>query len=215
MIMKNFLSITAVLICCSAFSQPGGGLTLVDLCPQKTVIPLRTFTDIPEEQCYYLKDTENELQDYEGTWAGNWNNKTLLITFKKITERYDIDLKYHEDVLIAKFKVLDNNGNILFDNTSVSDNNAKIIGGGFVKEGTKGGPTIYIGGYYSLLYSDPSLCQLWGFIYIKFANSAKTQLQWKFNQRRQTIFPDCYYYNYPTSQYPKPLPNEDIVLNKQ
>lgn len=213
--MKNILTIITVLICSFAFSQPGGSLTLVDLCPQKTIIPLRTFTDIPKDECYYMKDTDNELQEYEGTWVGNWNNKTLLITFKKITEKYDASRNYHKDYLIAKFKILDTNGNILFDNTSVSDDNAKIKGSSFAKTGAKAGPTIDIGGYYSLLYSDPSLCRLWGFVYIKFANPAKTQLLWKFNQRRQTIFPDCYYYNYPTTQYPKPLPNEDIILTKQ
>lgn len=66
--MKNILTIITVLGCSFAFSQSGGLPALVDLCPQKTIIPLRTFADIPKEECYYLKDTNNELQEYEGTW---------------------------------------------------------------------------------------------------------------------------------------------------
>jgi hypothetical protein len=42
--------------------------------------PLRTFTEIPENA--YLKDTNNELATYEGTWKGTFNNKTIFITFK-------------------------------------------------------------------------------------------------------------------------------------
>ncbi|WP_317047235.1 DUF6705 family protein, partial [Chryseobacterium shigense] len=67
--------------------------------------PLRTFTDIPENA--YLKDTNNELQSYEGTWKGVWANKTIYITFKKITNKFDSDFKYYIDYLIGKFKVLD------------------------------------------------------------------------------------------------------------
>ncbi|MGL6128449.1 DUF6705 family protein, partial [Chryseobacterium artocarpi] len=74
--------------------------------------PLRTFTDIPENA--YLKDLNNELNYYAGTWKGIWNNKTIYIIFKKNTYTYDNVLKYYKDNLIGKFKVLDSNGNILF-----------------------------------------------------------------------------------------------------
>ncbi|MCD1116212.1 DUF6705 family protein [Chryseobacterium turcicum] len=86
--------------------------------------PLRTFTEIPENT--YLKDTNNELQGYEGVWKGTWNNRTIFITFKKNSYIYDNVLKYYKDNLIGKFKVLDSNGNILFDNTNISDDKAKI-----------------------------------------------------------------------------------------
>lgn len=214
--MKNILTITAILLSSFVFSQPAGGAQpLMELCPQKTILPLRTYTDIPEEQCYYLKDTNNELQDYEGTWKGIWNNKTIFITFKKLTDRYSIYRKHNRDLLIAKFKVLDNNGNVLFDNTSDSDDNAKIKGSGFANIGSKSGPNNDIGGKYTLLYYDTTLCNLKGTIYIGFVNTTKNQLKFKFTQRRQTIFQSCYYYNYPSSQYPKPLPDEDIILTKQ
>ncbi|AYN01922.1 hypothetical protein EAG08_17940 [Chryseobacterium sp. 3008163] len=101
-------------------------------CPSYNIIPLRTYTDIPEDQCYYMKDTDNELPDYVGIWSGAWNNKTIYITFKKINT-YNTFRKYNKDILIGKFKVVDSNGSILFDNTMISDDQAKIWGGKICK----------------------------------------------------------------------------------
>jgi len=81
--MKNILKLTMVLTSIFAFSQNHGNLVPINSCPSYTIVPLRTFTDIPEDQCYYVKDTENELIDYEGTWMGTWDNKTLFISLKR------------------------------------------------------------------------------------------------------------------------------------
>ena len=214
--MKNIMPLLALMSFTFALGQRVKDIQepLMEHCLEKKEVPLRTY-NVPENECYYLKDTMDELKDYEGTWKGTWDNKTLYITFKKLTGKYDIYLEYYMDFLIAKFKVLDSNGNILFDNTADPDNEAKIEGSTFAEIGAKSGPNRDIGGKYSLLYFDESLCDLWGGIYINFSNPQKTQMQFDFNQKRRVIFPDCYYYNYPTSQYPRPLPNQEIVLTKQ
>jgi hypothetical protein len=161
--------------------------------------PLRTFTEIPENA--YLKDTNNELLAYEGTWKGTWDNKTILITFKKVTNKYNQNLKIFKDFLIAKFIVKDNNGNILFDNTNLNDDKTKIRGGGFKKLDDK----------YSLIFSDPDLCYTSGSININFTDPTKTKLEWKYFYRNEIVTVDCPYYN---SGIPQPLPKE-IVLTKQ
>ncbi|KAB1229800.1 DUF6705 family protein [Chryseobacterium viscerum] len=163
------------------------------------IYPLRTFTDIPENA--YEKDTNNEFKDYVGIWKGTWNNKTIFLTFKKITNQYDNVFKYYRDYLIVKFKVIDNNGNILFDNTNLADDKAKIYGGGFKKIHDK----------YSLIYSDPDLCHTSGTININFMDSSKTKLDWKYFYRNEVVTVDCPYYN---TEIPQPLPKE-IVLTKQ
>jgi hypothetical protein len=196
-IMKNLFLLLFIAISCKSFTQSA--------CTQYTVIPLRTFTEIPENQCYYMKDINNELNDYEGTWKGNWNGKTFFITFKKIINKYDEAFRYNEDFLIGKFKLLDATGNILFDNTAIADNDAKIKGGKFAKIDDK----------YSLSYYDKDLCGKNGFGKISFANAAKTQLQWEYYYRDQTIFPSCFYYNYPANQRPEPLPAQNLILTKQ
>lgn len=162
--------------------------------------PLRTFTDIPQNA--YLKDTNNELQFYEGIWKGTWNNKTISITFKKITNKYDDHFKYYRDYLIGKFITKDSNGQILFDNTAISDDEAKIEGGKFRKVDDK----------YSLGYIDSDFCDIMGYITINFTDSTKSQLQWYFSDWTDIITPDCPYYN--ANPFPEPLPKE-IILTKQ
>lgn len=211
--MKNLIIAILIFISSSSSlrSQPPGA-TIIP-CQQK-IIPLRTFTDIPYDDCYYMKDTDNELQDFVGTWTGTWDNKTLIVNFKKVINKYDINRKYNRDLIIGKYKVVDNSGTILFDNTMDSDINAKIEGGKFAKIGAKAGPEIDIGGKYSMRYYDKTLCNLNGSIYLNFTDNNKTQIQWSFHRKKQMIFPDCYYYNYPKSQYPNPLPR-NITLTKQ
>ena len=196
-IMKNIFLILFIVISCKSFTQ--------STCSQYSIVPMRTFTEIPENECYYMKDTNNELNDFEGTWKGIWNGNFFLITFKKISNKYNAALRHNKDFLIGKFKLTDINGNILFDNTSISDDTAKIKGGMFAKLDDK----------YSLLYFDKDLCGMNGVGKIKFANAAKTQLQWEYYYRDQTIFPTCFFYNYPANQRPEPLPAQNLILIKQ
>jgi len=175
-------------------------LSFVFSCKAQTY-PLRTYIDIPENA--YLKDTNNELNDYVGTWKGNWDNKTIYMTFKKITNKYDDVMKYYADFLIGKFKVTtSNNQLILFDNTMVTDADAKIEGGKFRKKDDK----------YSFIYSDDDLCGMNGYIIINFTDSTKTKLNWLFSDMTDIITSDCPYYDSPV--FPQPLPKE-IILIKQ
>ena len=162
--------------------------------------PLRTYTQLPTGA--YLKDTNNELLAYEGTWKGSWDGKIIYLSFKKMVYYYKSTYGYYADILIAKFKVTDLNGNNLFDNTNLTDQNAKIVGGKFKKLNQK----------YSLGYVDNDICGLNGFIEINFTDSTKTKLAWKFNEGSNLITKDCPYYN--SAVFPQPLPKE-IILTKQ
>jgi len=64
--MKNIILILLILFTVSCKSQ---------------TYPLRTYTDVPDNS--YLKDIDNELNDYIGTWKAIWNNKTIYIYRKK------------------------------------------------------------------------------------------------------------------------------------
>lgn len=164
--------------------------------------PLRTYTAVPTNA--YIKDLNNELLPYEGTWKGTWNGKTIYIYFKKV-KNYFTHLEnnpYYKDILKGKFKVIDSNGNILFDNSNISDENVKIWGSGIRKLDDK----------YSLIYVDPDLCNTSGNIIINFTDSTKTKLNWKLNKGSNMITTDCQYYN--TTPFPQALP-EEIILTKQ
>ncbi|MCP2038804.1 DUF6705 family protein [Chryseobacterium sp. HSC-36S06] len=177
-------------------------LALTISCKSQTVYPLRTFTELPPNS--YLKDTNNELTQYEGVWKGTWNNKTIFITIKKIVNIYDNVLMYQKDFLIAKFKVIDANGNVRFDNTALPDNKAKITGGKFRKKDDK----------YSFSYIDRDLCGITGYIMVNFTDSSKTKLQWVYSKDNDWVDSDCFYWGKPASERPDPLPHS-IILTKQ
>lgn len=138
-------------------------LVIITISCRAQTYPLRTYR-INFSKNSYVTDTNNELPQYEGVWKATWNNKTIFIAFKKIKLYLDhnIGSEYYKDVLIAKFKVLDNSGNILFDNTNVADNKAKIEGGTFRKKDDK----------YSFSYIDNDLCGITGYIMINFTDSS-------------------------------------------
>ncbi|MCS3867544.1 hypothetical protein J3D55_000460 [Chryseobacterium ginsenosidimutans] len=185
--MKNIILILSILFTLSCKSQ---------------TYPLRTYTDVPDNS--YLKDMNNELNDYVGTWKATWNNKTIYIYIFEEINKYNNSLNIYKDYLIIKFKVTDALGNILFNNTNLSNNDAKIFGSNF-----KGGTDTY-----SLGYGDDDLCGKWGLIRINFTDSTKTQLNWVYSEQENWLEPDCFYYNYPLDQRPEPLP-QSAVFTKQ
>lgn len=167
------------------------------------VYPLNTYSEVPDNS--YIKDINNELVPYEGTWKGTWDNKTILISFKRIKkyQNYDLNNPYYEDLLIGKFKILNSSGNILFDNTNLPDNNTKIDGLRFINQ-----PNVR----YKLYYFDNDICGISGDIYINFMSGNLAQLNWKFVDTTDIITPDCPYYN--ANPFPEPLP-KNIILDKQ
>lgn len=165
--------------------------------------PLRTYQEIPENS--YLKDTNNELQNYEGIWKTQWNNKITYLYIKKISNKYISSIKEYRDILIAKYKVTDHLGNlILFDNTNSSDDDAVLEGTFFRKQDDK----------YYMIYSDGAMCARSGDVLINFTDSTKTKLQWKYMPSENWLDDECWYYNYPPDQRPQPLPKEAVFIKQ-
>ena len=185
--MKNFITIIT--------------LFLIVFCPAQTYT-LRTYSDVPQNS--YLKDIPNELNDYVGTWNSNWNNKEIQLIISKEVNKYNSGLDIYIDRLVMKFKVTDLNGNVLFDNLNLTNNEAKVKGLNF-----KNGSDKYV-----FSYVDADLCMRSGYISIIFTNTSKTQFNWKFSESENWIDSDCFYYNYPVSQRPDPLP-KIAIFTKQ
>lgn len=167
------------------------------------IYPLNTNTDVPNNA--YIKDLNNELISYEGSWKGTWDSKMFILELKKIKKymTHRENNPYYKDVLIGKFKVLNSSGNILFNNTNILDDDAKIEGARFLS-------LPYI--RYTLSYMDPDICNMSGDIFINFTDATKTKLNWKFSDMTDIITPDCPFYN--SNPFPQPLP-KDITLTKQ
>lgn len=171
------------------------------------ILPLSTATvtsDVIAPNTY-MKDTDNQLPVFEGTWKGIWNNKTLIINFKKI-KYYDTFSKsnpFHQDVLIGRFQVKDIMGEILFDDLTAKENTEKIMGQSISPNKT-----------YQLLYVDPDLCNKMGYLYLTITNSSKSEMKLKYTDSKQQVYPSCFYYGLPEDQKPEPFPKE-ITLTKQ
>ncbi|WP_131726191.1 DUF6705 family protein [Chryseobacterium sp. Leaf405] len=183
--MKNIILILSILFTFSCKSQ---------------TYPLRTYTDVPDNS--YLKDIDNELNDYIGTWKAIWNNKTIYIYISKEINKYT--LYTYMDYLIIKFKVTDATGTILFDNTNLPNDKVKIEGVNFKSGENK----------YFLSYVDRDLCMRSGTIIINFTDSTKTQLKWHYGEDENWLDSDCFYKNYPPAQRPEPLPYDAIFTKK-
>ena len=179
-------------------------LLLVAFVLKAQIYPLNTYTDVPNNS--YIKDINNELLPYVGTWKGTWDNKVIYIYFKRFKKQISLgDNIYFEDVLVGKFKVLNANETvILFDNTYLPDNDAKIIGLRFFTVPTTS---------YNLLYIDPDICNMSGNIYISTVNGVNTQLNWQYSSDTGFLSAHC---SYVTNNLPIPQPLPDIiVLTKQ
>jgi hypothetical protein len=185
--MKNIILILLILFTFSCKSQ---------------TYPLRTYTDVPDNS--YLKDINNELNDYTGTWKATWNNKTIFIYISKEVNKYRSSLYVYMDFLIIKFKVTDLAGNILFNDTNLTNDEIKIHGVGFKANTNK----------YSLSYVDRDLCLKSGIIAINFTDSSKTQLKWVFSESENWIDQDCFYYGLPPAQRPEAIPKDAIFIKQ-
>ena len=183
--MKNIITILLLLITFSCKSQ---------------IYPLRTYTDVPDNS--YLKDTNNELNDYIGTWKATWNNKTIFIYISKEINKYK--LYTYMDYLIIKFKVTDATGTVLFDNSNLTGDDVKIKGINFKNGQNK----------YYLTYVDQDLCMRSGFVDIEFTDSTKTNLKWHYGETENWIDQDCFYYGLPPAQRPDPLPKYAIFIKQ-
>lgn len=66
----------------------------------------------------YIKDVNNVLNPFEGTWLYSSGNTTLTIKLKKITMFYNT--QYYEDLLIGEYRYV-KNGDELFNSLSEID----------------------------------------------------------------------------------------------
>lgn len=83
---------------------------------QTPILPLSTYEHIPNGA--YIKDVNNELLHYIGTWEGVLNNKKYTFEFVKFESHFNN--LFYKDELLCKFKVTDlSTGNILYNDLNI------------------------------------------------------------------------------------------------
>jgi hypothetical protein len=84
--------------------------------------------DLPDGA--YIKDVNNVLGKFIGTWKGTYNNNNYQFRIVKYTRISSVrNLKF--DKLLIRYKITDTNGTIIEDTTSVLNDSPYIINGSY------------------------------------------------------------------------------------
>lgn len=89
-------------------------------CKAQDVYPLKTlYTELPNY--VYLKDTNNELSAFTGTYTANYEGKSISLFItkhnKKLLDRINL---FYKDILNVNYMIKDSNGNVLIDSRTVN-----------------------------------------------------------------------------------------------
>jgi hypothetical protein len=84
------------------------------------------------ENITYVKDTNNRLNQFVGTWKGSYGGKQYEINLeKKVNYKYFPTSKTSWDRIIGRMLVKDNSGNIIYNSMNKPDNNTFFSGDNF------------------------------------------------------------------------------------
>lgn len=178
--------------------------TVVASCQVTTTVPLNTY-NYPNGA--YIKDLNNELPFWEGTWEGIADNKKYIFEFKLFIQHLDnyIGGYHYTDMIKGKFKVINLTTNqVIIDNLSVTNYNDYPISGLVIR-----GRQFHFGFYDNEINCFNSA----EFTLIK-DTANPTQISYTdFRLNGYGGPADCPYQN--QSDIPMYLPRVDLVLTKQ
>lgn len=133
--MKNKIKTAMIAICLAIINYS---------CYAQRSVSLRTYeqmrnnyingTDRSDdgEDISYIKDTNNELDKFVGTWKGAISNRNYEVSFVKRTnyKRY-VGAEKSWDLLIGWITVKDDSGNVIFTNTNKTEARNGFFGENF------------------------------------------------------------------------------------
>lgn len=140
--------------------------------------PLNTdYDEVPDYS--YLKDLNNELDPYIGTYKTNYNGKEVILYITKVNDKLEKRPQkvFYRDVLTIKYIVKNSSGTILQDTQNVNVQNNSIS-------------SYRIRSYDNsvILYYEGTNCRVgWGNIYLKKINA--TQISWLYQPTDRVILP--------------------------
>jgi hypothetical protein len=80
----------------------------------------------------YVKDINNVLPKFIGTWKGTNNGINYELFIEKITTDDDVDFK--EDELLLRYKVISNRGNLIVDTSNLPKESKYVMKNGYLAE---------------------------------------------------------------------------------
>lgn len=114
----------------------------------------------------YIKDINNSLNKYVGTWKGNLNGKTYEFKFIKQLN-FGVEDDFRWDRLIGRIKVINSNGAIIFNNFNEPNDNETFF------FGTNFQPNLEA---YMVYFVGRSECVEYGNVYLRMLPSTPNQM---------------------------------------
>ncbi len=100
------------------------------------LITIEDFEDYPHDlpDGAYIKDVNNILDKYVGTWNGTYHNKNYEFVVVKYTADYtnNASLNFKEDLLLIRYKITDSLGKVLANTLKVPNGDKYIIRGSYL-----------------------------------------------------------------------------------
>lgn len=174
-------------------------------CKSQTILPLEEVKNyinsengIPKN-ITYIKDVNNILDKYVGTWKGTYNNRNYEFRILKITNKPG---RITEDRLMMRYVISDSNGTIIEDTRALPDTSSYVIKGDYLD-----------GSFYELYYiGKESLCGQIGSIIIDIQpNSNNKVMRMLFLPQQEILsLTDC-----PNGSATQIMPLNNLILTKQ
>lgn len=145
-------------------------ILFVSQCQAQTILPLNTNI-LAVSNGSYLKDTNNELLQFTGTYNATYGNKEISLYITKQENKLTKvgNLTFYRDVLVVKYLIKENNQ--VLQDTQINQNNSNGIYSIKLKNGLNS-KTV------ALDYEGTTCRVGQGLIYLKKINS--TQLSWEY-----------------------------------
>ncbi len=190
-ILKYF-TFTIFFLSLSCKSQNTATLQQMEECSRR---PNRGREGCPDLQgVKFVKDTDNRLDRFVGTWKGTFNGKQVELKLEKKEDFGRWDVKW--DKLMGKIRVKDNQGNIIFDSFQDPEEDANPYGVNFQ------------GSSYEMRFSGKDECEDYGILFININSVPINGTKMKLHYFRDGDVVD-------TATCPTLLPENDMELTKQ
>jgi hypothetical protein len=146
----------------------------------------------------YVKDVNNILPKFIGTWKGVYNSKNY--EFKIIKTTID-DGELKEDLLLMRYKITANNGSTIENTLSLPNNSPFVMQNGYVAK---------TGSYVFSYIGKNNACGQNGWVFMGILNNSNNKKAKLFLQVEGENYPEC-----TTGAAEQILPMEQMELVKQ
>ena len=148
----------------------------------------------------FIKDINNSLNKYVGTWKGIYNGKTYEFNFIK---KLNVGELIKKDRLIGRMRIKDSNGNIIYNTFNETDDEKTNLMGDNFQSDLKAYIIYFVG-------NSPFACGEEGDVYLRIKPETPNVMTIKMLQDADIVWGECPSNYQPTIPY-----NTSISLTRQ